>query len=134
MGTAIPHTTVWRHRPVSRLIGRLVALVLVLVSMVALGPGAATAAPSAKVATLTVYADASALAENGWTAETLQSGHAFISVKNISTSPITVGGLTKVQPQQVVTVGTWGNREEHVGVWYNLESYYIHKNLRIIQN
>ena len=48
------------------------------------------------------------------------SGHAFLSIKNISSSTITVGGLS-VGSGKTVTVGTWGNKNEHTGLWYNLE-------------
>ena len=51
------------------------------------------------------------------------SGHAFLSIKNISSSTITVGGLS-VGSGKTVTVGTWGNKNEHTGLWYNLEGYF----------
>lgn len=52
-------------------------------------------------------------------------GHAFLTIKNISTSNITVGGLI-VAPSKTVTVGTWGKFSEHRGLWYNLEGYAVH--------
>lgn len=51
------------------------------------------------------------------------TGHAFLSFKNTSSSPVTLGPLN-VYPGHEVTFGTWGNRGAHSGIWYNLESYY----------
>lgn len=51
------------------------------------------------------------------------SGHAFLSIENVSNSTITVGGLS-VGSGKTVTVGTWGNKSEHTGLWYNLEGYF----------
>ena len=51
------------------------------------------------------------------------SGHAFLSIENTSGSTITVGGLS-VEAGKTVTVGTWGNKDEHTGLWYNLEGYF----------
>lgn len=53
------------------------------------------------------------------------SGHAFISITNVSDSDLNVGGLL-IAPGTCVTVGTRGNRNEHAGVWYNLESFYTY--------
>lgn len=56
------------------------------------------------------------------------SGHAFLSFKNTSSSPVMLGPIN-VQPGQEITFGTWGNRNAHRGIWYNLESYLAnHKN------
>lgn len=54
------------------------------------------------------------------------NGHAFISVKNISSSTITVGKMN-VGPGLEITLGTRGNAEQHTGMWYNVESYKINK-------
>ena len=49
-----------------------------------------------------------------------------------------MGGLT-LAPGTGITVGTRGNRPEHAGLWYDLESYYcyflpdFYPNLRCIQ-
>lgn len=51
------------------------------------------------------------------------SGHAFISVRNVSDHDLEVGGLI-IAPGTEMNFGTRGNREEHTGVWYNLEGYY----------
>lgn len=50
-------------------------------------------------------------------------GHAWITVKNVSSSNITVGKLSQIAPNKSVTIGTWGNKSEHTGIWYNLEPY-----------
>jgi hypothetical protein len=94
-------------------------------SFEAASTASAAAKPKPLVAELTIYSDGSAIGDGlaGWT-----KGHAFIGVKNISTSNITVGSLSNIAPQKMVTVGTWGNKDEHLGVWYNLEAYLIHGN------
>ena len=51
------------------------------------------------------------------------SGHAFVTVTNVSQQDINVGGLL-IAPGTSVTIGTRGNRSEHAGIWYNLEGYY----------
>jgi hypothetical protein len=33
-----------------------------------------------------------------------------------------------IQPGKTVSLGTWGNQTEHVGLWYNLEAYLVSKN------
>ncbi|MDE6125113.1 MAG: hypothetical protein K2G22_07805, partial [Eubacterium sp.] len=50
------------------------------------------------------------------------SGHSFIIVKNTSDSTITVGHMP-VNAGDSVTIGTYGNRSAHKGIWYNIESY-----------
>lgn len=52
--------------------------------------------------------------------------HSWISIKNISKKDITVGRI-KVKPNKEVTVGTWGNKDQHEGVWYNMEAYFANK-------
>jgi hypothetical protein len=99
--------------------------ILAVVSGVAVATNA-TAATNSPVAELTVYSDGSAIGTDG--ASGFVEGHSFIGVKNVSKSNITVGKLAKVGPLQTATLGTWGNREEHVGLWYNLEAYLIHSN------
>ncbi|WP_339321728.1 hypothetical protein [Paenibacillus sp. FSL W8-0194] len=51
--------------------------------------------------------------------------HSFITVKNISSSNISVGGLSGIAPNRTISVGTWGNKSEHTGIWYNLEAKFI---------
>jgi len=72
------------------------------------------------VAELTVYADSDST--SSWSTD----GHAYISVKNISSSSIQVGQLTGIAPGNMVSVGTWGNKDEHTGLWYDLEEYFTH--------
>lgn len=50
------------------------------------------------------------------------SGHSWIAVKNISSSTIGVGKMN-VGPGLEITLGTWGNINQHRGMWYNIESY-----------
>ena len=52
-------------------------------------------------------------------------GHAFLCIRNVSDHDLDVGGRM-IAPGTGVTVGTRGNRPEHTGIWYNLESYYIY--------
>lgn len=40
-------------------------------------------------------------------------------------SDIAVGGLL-IAPGKSLTIGTRGNRNEHSGIWYELESYYMY--------
>jgi methionine-rich copper-binding protein CopC len=54
------------------------------------------------------------------------SGHAWLTVKNISSSNITVGKFS-IQPNKTITLGTWGNTDEHHGLWYSLEAYNVYK-------
>lgn len=51
------------------------------------------------------------------------SGHAFLTVTNVSAQELNVGGLL-IAPGTSLTIGTRSNRQEHVGIWYNLEGFY----------
>lgn len=55
------------------------------------------------------------------------TGHAWITVANLSSSNITVGGFSGVGSYKEATVGTWSSwrTPEHNGVWYNYEGYTI---------
>jgi hypothetical protein len=53
-------------------------------------------------------------------------GHAFITVRNASQSNIKVGALSGIQPNKTMSLGTYGNRREHVGLWYNLEAFQVY--------
>ncbi len=75
------------------------------------------------VATVTVFADADQTGSSGGSSN--YYGHAFITVKNNSGSSISVGNLSGIQSNKTVSVGTWGNKAEHTGLWYNLESYFV---------
>ena len=90
--------------------------------------GEITTQAYAGIATLTIFADpsASTIGSSGLSYDL--GTHAFITVKNISTSPITVGKLGSIAPGKTVSIGTWGNKSEHKGLWYNLESYFVYKN------
>ena len=65
------------------------------------------------VGTVTVFAS-----NDGGDSSWNTSGHAFIAFK------IRVGGLN-VGSGHEITLGTWGNKNGHVGIWYNLESYLV---------
>ena len=39
---------------------------------------------------------------------------------------INIGGLS-VSHNEEITIGSWGNQEWHVGIWYNLESKFINE-------
>ncbi len=53
--------------------------------------------------------------------------HSWIVVRNVSNDDIVVGKMT-IAPSTEIAVGTWGNKSEHIGVWYNLEPYLINYN------
>lgn len=50
--------------------------------------------------------------------------HSWIVVRNVSNENIVVGKMT-IAPSTEISVGTWGNKSEHIGAWYNLEPYMI---------
>lgn len=50
-------------------------------------------------------------------------GHSFLIVENVSHSEITVGHYD-LPVGETVTIGTFGNRDAHKGIWYNIEGYY----------
>lgn len=54
------------------------------------------------------------------------SGHAFITVENLTSNTIKVG-IMNANAYETVTLGTWGNKSDHKGLWYNLESYFANK-------
>ena len=102
----------------------LFVMVFGIVPGIVLTGSIAAAAPQKIVAELTIFSDVKALGNLGSIG--VFSGHAFITVKNVSGSQISVGGMSKIAPQETISVGTWGNKKEHAGVWYNLESYFVH--------
>lgn len=85
------------------------------------------ATTSSPVATVRVFADpsSSTIGSSGLSIDV--GTHAFITVSNISTSNITVGKFS-ISPGKTMSLGTWGNKSEHTGLWYNLESYFIKNN------
>ncbi len=72
--------------------------------------------------TLTIFAS-----NDGGSSSWNTSGHAFIAFKNSSSSSVRVGGLN-VGSGHEITIGTWGNKSQHQGIWYNLESYFVNNN------
>jgi len=52
--------------------------------------------------------------------------HSFIALKNISGFVITIGTYD-VDPDDEITVGIWGNKLPHKGLWYNMESYFVNQ-------
>ncbi|TJY40797.1 hypothetical protein E5161_16800 [Cohnella pontilimi] len=70
------------------------------------------------VAELTIYAVSDSPAGN----PASDDGHAWVTITNYKTTSITVGTLPGIAQYKTVSVGTWGNKSEHSGVWYNLES------------
>ena len=58
------------------------------------------------------------------------TGHAFLTIKNCTSTSIIVGGITVV-PYEEISIGTWGNKEPHTGIWYNLESYLVCVHFRL---
>lgn len=54
------------------------------------------------------------------------SGHAFLMFKNTSNETYFVGHY-ELSPNKSVTVGTWGNKEDGKGVYYNLEAWFINE-------
>lgn len=99
-----------------RLLSVMLALCLVLCCTVT----AFAAETATTVGTLTIFAS-----NDGGSSSWNTSGHAFLAFKNTSSSSITIGGLT-VAAGEEITFGTWGNQSAHTGIWYNLESYFIH--------
>ncbi len=87
------------------------------------GPGMSTLASS--VAAVRIFADPTTSKPTQSSGHSLNLGnHAFITVSNISSSTIVVGKFN-VAPGKTLSLGTWGNKAEHTGLWYNLESYMI---------
>ena len=100
---------------------KLVSLVLSLIMVVGMSVTtfAAEVQPAATtVGTLTIFSS-----NDGGSSSWDTSGHAFIAFKNSSSSSIRVGGLN-VGAGHEITFGTWGNKSQHTGIWYNLESYF----------
>lgn len=50
------------------------------------------------------------------------SGHAFLYVQNVSDTDQTVGSMT-LAPGTRISLGTYGNTNEHAGLWYGLECF-----------
>lgn len=50
-------------------------------------------------------------------------GHAFLLFHNGCNVSVTIGHF-KLAPDEYLTVGTFGNRTAHKGIWYNIEGFY----------
>lgn len=50
------------------------------------------------------------------------TGHTFLAYENTTNSRIKLGGIY-VAAGEEITFGTWGNKSQHKGIWYNLELY-----------
>lgn len=89
-----------------------------------------TAAVTAPVALLTIFADPT----YGGSGSSGSNGafdfgtHAFITVRNVSNSNMNVGRFSGIAPGKTMSIGTWGNKSEHTGLWYELESYFVYNN------
>lgn len=70
------------------------------------------------VATLTIVSYGS----GGGSTSSDFNGHALLVVVNTSSKTITVGKKS-VAKGSSVTIGTFGNRSSHKGIWYNVEGY-----------
>lgn len=99
-----------------RIISAVLALCLVMCCTIT----SFAAETATAVGTLTIFAS-----NDGGNSSWNTSGHAFLAFENTSSSSITIGGLT-VAAGEEITFGTWGNKSAHTGIWYNLESYFIH--------
>lgn len=51
------------------------------------------------------------------------NGHAFLTIENVNSNSIKAGKMT-AYGHKTVSLGTWGNKSQHNGLWYNLESYF----------
>lgn len=80
-----------------------------------------------KVASLRVFADPTQSIYGSSGLQIDLGTHAWITVSNISDKNISVGKFS-IGPGKTLAIGTWGNKSEHVGLWYNLESYLIKNN------
>lgn len=96
--------------------------------------GAAVGAESASsiIAVLTIFSDPNAYSggSSGDGGIANFGSHAFITVKNLSSSPINVGKFSGIAYGKTMSIGTWGpvlpSANEHQGLWYNLESYKVY--------
>lgn len=93
------------------------------------GEGAKMAPMSSGVAILTIFSDPTHSGSGSSGGSGFDFGtHSFITIMNISGSNIQVGNLSGIGNYKTVSVGTWGNKSEHNGLWYNLESRFVNVN------
>lgn len=52
-------------------------------------------------------------------------GHAFLIVRNIGRTKRHFHGFT-LRSGRALTIGTWGNKEDGKGIYFNLEGYFFH--------
>jgi len=76
--------------------------------------------------TLSIYSDGTT---SNSSASSFASGfilgtHSFIHIENTGNT-FMVFGAYYLQPGEDVTIGIYGNKDEHLGVWYNLEAYFF---------
>ena len=102
---------------------RLLCTGALVLTLLGIGGGRAHAESTTSVS-LTLVSDVST--EHFSTA--LMSGHSFIVVQNKSSQSVRIGAMDNLQPGHSVSLGTWGNKVEHKGLWYNLEVYYLNSN------
>lgn len=94
------------------------------ISLEEIGENARSTTP--KVAAVRIFADPTRSAIGSSGLELDLGTHAWITISNISKSTITIGKFN-VAAGKTMVLGTWGNKSEHKGLWYNLESYFIKK-------
>ena len=54
-------------------------------------------------------------------------GHSFLTIENINASDLQAGKMI-VHPKETISIGTWGNKSLHKGLWYNLKTYFAQNN------
>jgi hypothetical protein len=130
-GSVIAEPALETNPGIVGLLGSVEAGTLNLASILNASPSTTTSANATdlKAAILTIFADPSSggTGSSGGGSGSLFGTHAFITIKNNSTSSITIGRLSGIAPGKTVSVGTWGNTAEHKGLWYNLEGYFVSK-------
>lgn len=95
-------------------------LAIFAVVMLCFLPGNSAKASEEEVAEMTIFSDGSG--------GTLGVGtHSFLYFVNISGHNITVLGNT-IEPGKGITVGTFGNKSDGLGIYINLEAYDIEHN------
>lgn len=95
---------------------------------VVLGENAPLAGSSTQVASLRIFADPSTNIHEGSSGLEMDLGvHAWITISNISNNNITIGKFS-IPANKTLALGTWGNQDEHIGLWYNIESKRIRDN------
>ncbi len=113
-------------KKLKKLVAAMLCLVTVLcttaTAFAAEAPMASIAASDPVVGELTIFSASTPGYEGSSGLNT--SGHAFVSFKNTTDNTIKIGGMN-VGPGFEITMGTWGNLEQHTGTWYNYESYRI---------